>query len=369
MSESSESTVTSETSTLIYGQECFDTYQLKVIQLCNSLNLGAPSSITRMQGGCFNRVIGLSFSSKSVPSEYILHIPREPLEARERQSIKDQVAILLHLTAYLPVANVLAYDYTTENAILSQYVIQSRIPGSCVEAIYEGLDIEEKIEIAEQVAELIVKIESIELSAFGRLVQESPMPDSAHDLSQILNRNIGVQGYRQDLTKDMPTTSLKTLPELLRAMFKSHGVGDAGDEELVGYWDRLHLMLSEMESNGLLSNETITPRLTHWDLSSQNILVDKTDGVWKVTGVVDWDDAISVPEIIGRKPPVWLWAPEVRVEDVDVTDVGELNDGQQTIKERVEEVFCRQLPRWRDDAHLRGKWLRRIWAFARHEFY
>jgi hypothetical protein len=80
--------------------------------------LGTPFKVERMSGGSFNRVIGIAFSSPPA-SQYVIRIPRMALDPIEVQNIKDQVAVLLYLSAYLPVAKVVAYDCTAHNAIKS----------------------------------------------------------------------------------------------------------------------------------------------------------------------------------------------------------------------------------------------------------
>ncbi|XMA18417.1 hypothetical protein WAI453_011208 [Rhynchosporium graminicola] len=36
----------------------------------------------------------------------------------------------------------------------------------------------------------------------------------------------------------------------------------------------------------------------------------KTAGEWSVSGVLDWDDALAVPLVLSRVPPLWLWLSE-----------------------------------------------------------
>jgi len=119
----------------------------------------------------------------------------------------------------------------------------------------------------------------------------------------------------------------------------------------------------------LLSGMKEEPRLSHWDLSAQNVLVEKVAGVWKISGVIDWDEALSLPGVIGRKAPVWLWRPEVRVEDADTTEPIALTDDQNLIKERFEEAITASVPSFLDDAYHRGRWLRRIMSFALYGFF
>ncbi|RDW58787.1 hypothetical protein BP6252_13263 [Coleophoma cylindrospora] len=369
MSQSSASDARSETSTLEYGQEPFKTFRPKVIQLCIDIGLGTPSEVERMTGGSFNRIVGVTFSSlPGQPSRYIIRVPRFPLDPIEVQNIKDQVAVLLFLSQYLPVPKVFVYDSTTDNAIQSQFVVQERLPGQAIEGILDTLFLEERLQLAIAIAELIQRIESIFLPHFGRLVQGTPMPEVLPDVSQLSTNVIRIAGYRLDIWTDMPTTSEDDLPSLLRAMCKRRREEDEDDKELRGYWERLQRMITEMESTGLLSSTKEEARLGHWDLSAQNILVDKVDGVWSVSGVLDWDEAMSVPRVIGRKPPVWLWLPGTRVEEADTVDTAGLTDEQNLVKGRFDEAMVAHSPTFLDDAYHRGKWLRRLSTLALHGF-
>jgi len=77
---------------------------------------------------------------------------------------------------------------------------------------------------------------------------------------------------------------------------------------------------------------------------------------------------MSVPRVIGRKPPVWLWKQEVRVEDADITPTGALTDEQNLVKKRFDEIMAASTPSFLDDAYHTGRWLRRLLAFALHGF-
>jgi aminoglycoside phosphotransferase (APT) family kinase protein len=364
----SSSSVISESSTLEYEQESFETFRVKVVQLCIEVGLGAPAEVERMAGGSFNRVIGVKFSSPSL-SRYIIRIPRMTLDETEAHSIKDQVAVLLFLSAHLPVAKVAAYDCTTLNAIKSQFMIQERLPGQSIEAVYDDLTLEERLQVSSGVADLVRRIDSVILPRFGRLVERIPMSDVSHQVLQCAcDGKIDVTAFRLDPSTDMPTTNADNLLSLLRELCEVRSEEDGEDEELQGYWQKIQQMITEMEHSNIISKRREKPRLWHWDLSKQNILVDKVAGVWSVTGILDWDDAMSIPGVIGRKPPIWLWRPEVRVEDADTTESGLLTDDQNLIKDRFDEVITASIPSFVDDAYGSGKWIRRVATFALYGF-
>ena len=112
-----------QSSTVEYSQESFETYQHKVSQLCHDIGYGEPSKIERMKGGSFNRIIGLEFATPEV-TKYVLRIPRNGTEFDVAEDIKDQVATLSYVSQFLPVPSIAAFDPTQNNALASAYVLQ-----------------------------------------------------------------------------------------------------------------------------------------------------------------------------------------------------------------------------------------------------
>lgn len=92
---------------------------------------------------------------------------------------------------------------------------------------------------------------------------------------------------------------------------------------------------------GMLDSANNDNTLWHWDLAAQNILVEKKNDVWTVTGVIDWDSIISVPRILSRCPSVWLWRyhdePSDWDGDYDDLPPRDLTDEESLIKRRFDE--------------------------------
>ena len=66
--------------------------------------------------------------------------------------------------------------------------------------------------------------------------------------------------------------------------------------------------------------------LYHWDFQPRNIIiVEGGNDRSKVTGLLDWDEVLSVPLVLARKPPAWLSLPEGKMtssQDVDEWELG-----------------------------------------------
>ena len=43
------------------------------------------------------------------------------------------------------------------------------------------------------------------------------------------------------------------------------------------------------------------------DFQPRNIIVEGGNDQYKVTGLLDWGEVLSVPLVLARKPSAWLW--------------------------------------------------------------
>jgi hypothetical protein len=87
-------------------------------------------AVERLQGGGFNRIIGLTrqFHGRSnMEIQYILRLPRF-----EAAQLDNDVAVLrfLHQHCEIPAPKVIMFDGTKDNGLGSQYMLQNRIPGT-----------------------------------------------------------------------------------------------------------------------------------------------------------------------------------------------------------------------------------------------
>ncbi|KAK0118053.1 hypothetical protein ONS95_012362 [Cadophora gregata] len=259
-------------STVQYCQEQFDAYKIKVIQLCHDVGLGEPSEIERMEGGSFNRVVGLTFPSADKP-QYVLRVPRYALNEEQAKDIKDQVSVQLHLSKYdsLPVATAVAYDSTTENAINCQYVLQERLHGESICGIFYGLPLSEKLQITTKVAEMILNLESIVFDRPGRLIGADNIPASSAPSAKLV-AGITVSGFRDHPMFDGPALEKQPLVSLIWALLEHRKEVYDDMPHLVERCERLQEVAKEMQSAGLMRVADNDSVLWHWDLSASNIL-------------------------------------------------------------------------------------------------
>lgn len=153
--------VTSRTSTLEFHHEPFEDLKPLVEQLCSTLwpsparkstverilgnrfvslirrktfsltayhALSNTFHVERLLGGSFNRIIGITVTEPKLQdaNRYILRMPRFESARPDRE-----VAVIEYVHRYstIPVAKIIATDFTKNNPLKHPYVVQNRIPG------------------------------------------------------------------------------------------------------------------------------------------------------------------------------------------------------------------------------------------------
>ncbi|KAF4617039.1 hypothetical protein G7Y89_g15110 [Cudoniella acicularis] len=449
-------------STAMYEHESFETYQLKVAQLCRDLKYGELQKIDRMHGGGYNRVIGLQGSETPAP-DLVLRVPRF-LDLDQAHEITDQVAVLSYLSQYdfLHVPEVVGYDTTENNALSSIFSLQRRIHGVPIEEVFYDLPLAEKLQITTLVAELLLKMETVRFEQPGRLRANGTLPPKSNETPPSV-KDVKIGGFRLDPMEDMPEAERQPLCNLLVNLFSILKKKGPTVEEC----DKLIEITKEMETAGLMRNTDTENVLWHWDLSASNILIRQTadeksktvetkptkgpsrhaveikvensdpnapkhtiqvqvedasgkkcnhkievaiedhtgkkykhtvqittdddaaaaepesapsqtpptstQGKWTISGIIDWDDVLSVPLVLARKPPSWLWFSELTrtlqwTGNRDTPPERDLTEDELTIKAHYDQIMARKSPIYIDDTYHRGIWLRKLARFAIYGF-
>ncbi|KAG8724883.1 hypothetical protein FRC09_012546 [Ceratobasidium sp. 395] len=265
----------SETSTLEYSHEPFETYQALVRELLCDLHgpgAGGVAEIVRLPGGGFNRIIGVTISLSSNSKHLILRVPRFG-----NSDITGQVAVLRHLRPFVPVPQVESYDATAENQLGEPYILMHRLPGQSLDGILGELDTDERCEIAKQVAHLIAKIHGV-----------------------VLPPGVG------------PTYVDFAISRLVE--FRSNAAqGGSNQQFKVKIYDALLHVVHWMGPMLAVGDRVV---LCHRDFTPRNLLADRIGGGsrWEITAVLDWDDCEAAPYEIAAVWPDWLWQSKTEAE-------------------------------------------------------
>jgi hypothetical protein len=329
------SSACSTSSTYKYEQESFDTFKLKVIQLCHEIGYGEPSEVERMEGGSYNRIISLTFASR-VQQRFILRIPRQPLDESQPWEISDQISVLLYLSQFdfLKVPSIVAYDLTTNNSIASQWVLQARLPGQSIQMVFYQLPLAEKLQITTIVAELVMKLERIVLEKPGRLIGKRSLQPVSHGLS-ISGDGADITGFRECPIEDFPVVEKQHLTSLLIEMLENQKKHALKEDPVRGWvaaekYEKLQAITREMETSGLIRTYDIENILWHWDFAARNILIDRLDDtseestmpIQKATNTVDETATMIENDIVHENQPTKTCQHSVLITVDDTSNSG-----------------------------------------------
>ena len=165
----------------------FEEFAWSVQQLCKRFwpTTFEDISITRHDGGSFNRIIGLSVRpslalTQAIPpnparnesqdersEHYILRVSRSDDDI----DIPNQVATLFYVQKHtsIPVPRVLAFDIGSDNDVEKPYTLQQRIPGVPLEGIIDKLTFNQRRGLAVQIARILRQMQDVRASAAGTI--------------------------------------------------------------------------------------------------------------------------------------------------------------------------------------------------------
>ncbi|KAI1515629.1 Phosphotransferase enzyme protein [Pyrenophora tritici-repentis] len=325
----------SECPTILNGEEPFETFQHKVREQASKLFQKQQSDvvITQMKGGTYNRVVGVTISSKlpkytlawlksclsarrknaTIDStSYIIRIPRT--EATGDDSIgsladdmKQGVAILNTVKSCLslPTPEVVSYDLTTDNVFGRPYMVQKRLPGKNLQfELWNRLNLEQKKSVVKQVANLPSIIASI----------QGPAGDiSSDNLSCAPNLPILIDKFHKLAYSNQPTPGRATTGKPLKFLLECINHWRAYQTAKQGFcfedvWDAFEIIAKSLEKHGILDGPCV---LVHRDLEPYNLLAEiRSDTEVNITAVIDWDFAVIAPEFMAYPAPFWSWLPD-----------------------------------------------------------
>ena len=321
--------------------------------------------ITRLRGGGFNRIIGITakHSTDEDPMELILRVPRFDNARHDRE-----IAVLRFIRHHtpIPVPEIKHVDFTSDNPLKQCYVIQNRITGHNLQdrinpTFYPNLNHEQKCTFAKEFALQLLELHYI-MHPFPGLIEGSVGSDNnlAFTVRPFdLRSSFGYQS-EPDLTTKLPFFQIRPFvkdweppetlpPEQSTFYFMNAQFGRWKARELrcdpasIGWskhYDRLVTMAGQMEALGFLGNDENC--VCHLDLlgAPRNIMADiRSDGSLKITGILDWDSAVFAPRFVGCAPPMWLWAWDDEEEDEKHANDTPSKPEDQEIKKIFEETI------------------------------
>ncbi|KAH0384770.1 hypothetical protein KCU92_g4089, partial [Aureobasidium melanogenum] len=394
---SPRSTTPNSTSTYQFSHEPFETFRKKVEALARDIKSKSFDNIVRIPGGSFNRIIAAdlhSYDTSSALQKVVLRIPRfirdEDLPYKD---ILNQCSILEAIAKFgIQVPRVLAYDCTSSNALGMPFSLQTRLEGQKLDFVYGEMTLSERFSIASELVRILAAMERVKFQSSGRLGSSRAVPNrkkidevddsSASDILKVEGFGVGVGWFRSKTTDSTPTSLQELLSTQLDGWLQ-HELSNDHKSFVADMFKRLKDIQAEMDET-----LSLTGKLLFLPDASETHHI-------QITGVLDWDDALSVPPVLARKPPVWLWdfsddetLPSSVLAhydgDFDILPAELYNEAGDCLSEAdiqvkkffeseiAEKLYGDSSPASReayfDDAYGRGRWLRRLWRFALEGF-
>ena len=209
------------------GETPFEEFAWSVQQLCKKFWPSAYEevTITRLDGGSFNRIVGLSvkpslaLTPEAIPAlpetsnsedrseHYILRISRD-----DDSDIADHIMTLFYLRTHtnLPVPRVLAFDVGSDNVLESSYTLQQRMPGIPLNTIIKKLSFGQRRGLAIQIAQIIRQMQDVKSPVAGRIgIITHIQPVTSGESS---DKTPGIEAVELSLEKKLAFLTMTGLP-------------------------------------------------------------------------------------------------------------------------------------------------------------
>lgn len=198
------------------------------------------------------------------------------------------------------------------------------------------------MKLVTQVASTLLQMGSIKFSNPGSLRSARTIPTSSFSAAAI-KHNLRIGPFSYGTRADMPLLMKQPLHSLIDKFLKlriewegKHPTSCSPFD--LGVYRVLIVINNEMREARLFRNEDESCVFFHPDFEARNIMVDRTPIIldksqehsangtiftsssvqiiskaneWTITGVLDWDDSLSVPKVLTRAPPTFLWLEKI----------------------------------------------------------
>jgi aminoglycoside phosphotransferase (APT) family kinase protein len=321
----------SETSTIEFRHETFETFKFKALQIFYNLfpcHSNSVVKVERLIGGSFNRVISITVTrriskAKQNPwlppilkqacgireakvqqqtDKYVLRIPRQ-----RNEKMASQIATLAYAYRNLPwpVPHNLIHDLGENNALGQAYMLQSRLPGESLVDLWPKLNLEQKKSATRQITQIVLDLHKLTSRSPGTISSAN----SAYDLGAAPKLDSLPLGHHSKETTPAPrqTTILKWILDRCNQWKSAEDRHEAYCT--YGAWDSLANMAKKLHKSGLLPDQDAF-HLCHQDLQLRNVMaVVEGNETVNISGVLDWDSAIFAPKFVSLRAPFFLWTP------------------------------------------------------------
>ncbi|TPX15947.1 uncharacterized protein E0L32_000281 [Thyridium curvatum] len=340
----------SDSSTAEWEHEAFETFQSRVVDLFNT-EFWIPGysastiRVERMQGGGFNRVIGVTIETESEEDfNVILRIPR-----MDEDLLEHDVGILEFVAdrTSIPVPRVLSFDKGYDNPIACPYAVHARIPGETLTKTYPHLTHQQRCSVAEQLGQAYREMLELRSAVPGRLnsgLGPELFVSSLQNMSWDSDYPIFHTPYHHGQPpawsiKDMLTARF----DFLKSRFLEKLPLNFYTQDTL---DRFIRMTAELDKMGCFRDHFYS--IVHTDLQPRNVMATPdTEGEGVKITILDWDGAVFAPMFSTCSPPQWIWDWKDDEEDDEyyANDVPKTQENRE-LKQIFEDAAGPDFKRW-----------------------
>ena len=265
--------------------------------------------IERLRGGDYNRITGITLPSPHGKGAQKLILRNSRWD--EGRADRD-VATLTYVgqQTLIPVAEVVAKDFSCDNALRKPYVIQSWIPGSDLNLIWDTLSHSQRCTVAREMGRTIKTLLSLESPVAG-LVEAAPLDIDSDQCPRIVPFELKEpDGELIEELQPENSTEAPRARERTADFFKTQFGRWRAYAHTRPFERDIALSSGEMGKLGMFDNAAMHC-LCQVDLHSRNIVAEiQSDSSIKITAILDWDEAVIAPKFVNCQPPWWLWEEE-----------------------------------------------------------
>ncbi|KAE9990254.1 hypothetical protein EG327_001637 [Venturia inaequalis] len=340
--------------------EPFETFQHKVIALCNSLWPGYEVMLEDLAGGGYNRIIGITTTtegslesdnrSDASPSDPLSRLLKKTkrwltgLKRIVRQTVpklqyappvvkentvqyilrvphQTDLVDLQHQTALFEFANRLSKSWdvptakylenTSNNPLGVPFVVQSRIPGMNLDQLWDSLNQQQRISLGGEIGKVFFDISKHSVIAPG-IIDPTSITEKSGTKIRVFEHGyekvVKIDGGHQKLmfNEHVPATRRWSVLDVLRSRFENwKAVNSHTLYPDIEPYTKLTQIAEEIESSWSPDHRFF---LSHNDFYPRNIMAwVQSDSQVRITGVVDWDLVDIAPAVVAFQPPWWVW--------------------------------------------------------------
>ncbi|KAL8634992.1 MAG: hypothetical protein Q9228_007474, partial [Teloschistes exilis] len=299
----------------------FEDYKVRIQRLLNKIGMPDYEAKVIQYDHLRNNFVYALNSPRAV-EQYILRVPARRIYSRNK-TIENELALLNHLKGKLRVPRIKAYSLNPGNPLGKVYSVQTRIPGQSLNYLWPAMAEQDKYAIIDDVIRLLYSLETVTFPKAGELIAASPAakatsnhytktaPPIVRTFTGPIAASNGARDRAGPNLKRFLTSSLKG-----RIQRESkHGPPDEESLPVAPRFKTLLAILNDLDAQGAFDAQPFPIVLHHWDLEPRNIIVSDVNpsSAWKITGLVDWDQAQALPRPLAREPRRWIWLFPKRV--------------------------------------------------------